>query len=95
MGETIGGQDDHAFWVEIESRASDKTPKQVCFQFYMVGVKHFELAEMCVNYFPEIKTRIALGEMSKKERQNYIDQASRHFLEQYPPKYQDKVNVSS
>ena len=95
LEETIGGQDDHSFWLEIESRASDMTPKQVCFQFNMVGTKHFELAEICINHFPEIKTRIALGEMSKKERQNYIDQASYYFLEQYPPKYQEKVNAAS
>ncbi|RLC33013.1 hypothetical protein DRH13_00365 [Candidatus Woesebacteria bacterium] len=96
LEETIGGQDDHAYWAEIELKATDMTPKQVCFQYNMIGVKHFELAEMCINHFPEIKTRMALGEMSKKQKQNYIDRVSHHFFELYPVAYQEKaLNASS
>ncbi len=94
LHETIGGLEDTAFWVPIEEKAT-MSSRQACFQYNMIGINHMKLAEMCVDYFPAIKTGFKLGDISKEQRQNYITRASHYFLDEYPPKYQEKIRNES
>ncbi len=91
LEETIGGVEDSAFWLPIEKKAT-LTAKQACFQYYMGGVNHTELAELCLSHFLPLKVGIQLGDIDKKQQRNYITRASYFYLEEYPPRYKAKYS---
>jgi hypothetical protein len=68
------------FWVDIEGMAS-MTCEQGCFQFYLAGVGHLQLAERIVN-------RLNLGAQDKDER---VSNIADFLYEKYPQKYKDGI----
>ena len=91
LEETIGGVEDSAFWLAIEEKAT-LTVKQACFQYYMIGVGHTKLAELCLNHFLPLKAGIQLGNVNEEQQRNYLARASYFYLEEYPPRYKAKYS---
>ena len=74
---TMGTSD---FWIDIESRAS-MTCEQGCFQYFLAGVGHLELAERIVNRL----------NFSAEDREQRVSNIADFLYEKYPQKYKDQV----
>lgn len=74
---TMGSSDS---WVEIEKRAS-MSCEQGCFQYFLAGVGHLELAERIVNRL----------NVSVEDREQRISDIADFIYDKYPQKYKDQI----
>lgn len=84
-----GVDHDPSFWVRLEEEAGlfEGTRKEAIFQYYMRGVTHIQLAETMLDYFPQYRTQIGLGNMTRQEKESKINRLASALYEDYPPRY--------
>ena len=84
-----GVDHDPSFWVKLEQEAGLFTGsrKEAIFQYYLRGVNHVQLAETLLDYFPQYRTQLRLGDMTRREQVLTIARLASALYEDYPPRY--------
>ena len=84
-----GVDHDPSFWVKLEQEAGLFTGsrKEAIFQYYLRGVNHVQLAETLLDYFPQYRTKLKLGDMTRRGQVLVISRLASALYEDYPPRY--------
>jgi hypothetical protein len=87
------GVGDASFWEELRNRRLDKkyTNKQACFQYYLVGYTHIEMAETLLDTIPRFRSMRLTGDLAGGPG-SYISKAANALFEYFPPKYRKKLS---
>lgn len=88
------GVGDASFWEELRNRAIDKryTNKQACFQYYLVGFTHIEMAGTLLDTIPRFRQMRLTGDLTGRSVGHYVSKASNALFEYFPPKYRKKFS---
>lgn len=80
------GVSDTSYWSEFENNVTMK-PKEACFQYYIAGVGHRELAKRLLNNFGSYRS----GNVVADEQKELLGRLSNSLYRLYPQKYRESV----